>query len=707
MEESLVSASMINLTKSLAAINMMTCSKGVLRAKQAFLDKLTNPRALESALSQEDLSREGGKAWDKIKGSFDSDHIKLCIADIDFSDLEMDAVDGEMELCSGEMTQVGLPPPPLPTLLPGSISAPPPPPLPPLLTSVSAPPPPPPLPPGSISAPPPPPLLNSVPAPPPLPPSSVSAPPPLPPAFVSAPVPPPLPIKSVFVPPPPPLPQISVSIPPPPPLFQTSNSSLYLPIKSFHNKLNNASHSNAPNVAFAPQEKIKTVKFYWKPVNSVKQSSLWHNLPQVSIDKVEFSKLFELKAVQPTRKLSTISIEKPNELLVLEPNRSNDINIKIRKLPPLGSLKTTILRMDSSVMNREGVARLQGLLPSDKEIEKIKDALDNNPDIPLGSAEKFLFTIGSIPGLEARLNLWMFKMDFEIMERDVCKTLVSLKESMTILRENKTFLTIISVSLSFGNILNKTSKPAFEVESLSKLSKVKDTDTKRTLLYHIVNKVSEIQPDASDLYSEIEPLINVSNANFSELDSNLQSMEEECKKSLGYIKLAAKFDKDTEKLVRIFLSNAAERIMSMKRVHQLLMVKYSGFLEWLGLMKHQHGDYPPTKLATIITDFAIEYKATTTKVNMDKEIERKKSMRKISPPIQTSTNKFGTLPKQQPNKTHKNMFGSALKANPCQGKDGLEALLAVEAVNLRNKRKGTKTNSPVKLSTVNRDRRME
>merc|ERR1711971_1241260 len=100
-----------------------------------------------------------------------------------------------------------------------------------------------------------------------------------------------------------------------------------------------------------------------------------------------------------------------------------------------------------------------------------------------------------------------------------------------------------------------------------------------------------------------------------------------------------------EKLVTAFLSNAAERIMSMKRIQQLLMVKYGGFLDWLGLLKHQHGDYPPTRLANIVTDFAIEYKATRTKVFMDREIERKKTMKKnrskVSREMTSPNNPFG------------------------------------------------------------------
>jgi len=479
-------------------------------------------------------------------------------------------------------------------------------------------------------------------------------------------------------------------------------------VEQFHNKLATVSYTSAP---IAPVKKIKTVKFYWKAVNRINQATLWHSLPQVAIDKEEFIKLFEIKEVKSTRKMSLFT-EKPNELLVLDMNRSNAVNIAIRKLPPLGSLKTTILRMDSKVMNREGVEKLQSLIPTEEEVEKIKEAEDENPDIPLGSAEQFLSMMGSIPGLEARLNLWMFKMDFETTERDICEPLSSLKEGMEILSTNQTFLTIISVTLSLGNILNKTSKPAFELESLTKLSRVKDTDSRKTLLYHIVNKVSEIQPDASNLYSEIEPLINVSRVDFDDLETNLVSMEQQCKKSLGYIKLAAKFDKNTEKLVTIFLSNAAERIMSMKRVLQLVMVKYSGFLDWLGLLKHQHGDYPPTKLATIITDFAMEYKATTTKVNMDKEIERKKSMRKSKKDNAMSSSNpfFGMSPSSKFATTKpKQNEKSEISPKPRHGKDGLEALLAKEAVSLRKKRMHPrrsvgKADSAINFSIVDRDR---
>ena len=43
------------------------------------------------------------------------------------------------------------------------------------------------------------------------------------------------------------------------------------------------------------------------------------------------------------------------ELIVLDPKRSNVINIGMTKLPPPRTIKTAILKMDSSIINREGI----------------------------------------------------------------------------------------------------------------------------------------------------------------------------------------------------------------------------------------------------------------------------------------------------------------------------------------------------------------
>jgi len=57
------------------------------------------------------------------------------------------------------------------------------------------------------------------------------------------------------------------------------------------------------------------------------------------------------------------------------------------------------------------------MIPTEEEKQKIQEAQLANPDVPLGSAEQFLLTLSSISELSARLQLWAFKMDYEIVEK--------------------------------------------------------------------------------------------------------------------------------------------------------------------------------------------------------------------------------------------------------------------------------------------------
>lgn len=57
------------------------------------------------------------------------------------------------------------------------------------------------------------------------------------------------------------------------------------------------------------------------------------------------------------------------------------------------------------------------MIPTEEEKQKIQEAQLANPDIPLGSAEQFLLTLSSITELSPRLQLWAFKMDYELVEK--------------------------------------------------------------------------------------------------------------------------------------------------------------------------------------------------------------------------------------------------------------------------------------------------
>lgn len=56
------------------------------------------------------------------------------------------------------------------------------------------------------------------------------------------------------------------------------------------------------------------------------------------------------------------------------------------------------------------------MIPTEEEKSKILEAQMANPDIPLGTAEQFLLTLSSISELHSRLSLWLFKLDYEVIE---------------------------------------------------------------------------------------------------------------------------------------------------------------------------------------------------------------------------------------------------------------------------------------------------
>jgi len=63
--------------------------------------------------------------------------------------------------------------------------------------------------------------------------------------------------------------------------------------------------------------------------------------------------------------------------------------------------------------------RLQALVPTEEELCLIREAKAQSPNAPLAPAELCLLTLGEIPHLSSRLQLWAFALDYDTLER-VC-----------------------------------------------------------------------------------------------------------------------------------------------------------------------------------------------------------------------------------------------------------------------------------------------
>ncbi|CAH0547380.1 unnamed protein product [Brassicogethes aeneus] len=447
-------------------------------------------------------------------------------------------------------------------------------------------------------------------------------------------------------PPPPPLRNLGPA-PPPPPLGNKIPPPIPPPV--FGVSLQRPSKLSDTKIPIKKNK--KTVKLFWKevrddPVSAIKLKSgfIWDELNPVNVDTQKLEHLFESRAKDLISKKQQ-EMNKNKEIIVLDPKRSNAINIGMTKLPPPRSIKTAILKMDATIMNREGIEKLLTMLPTEEERTKIQEAQAANPDLPLGSAEQFLLTLASISELPARLKLWAFKLDFENSEREIAEPLMDLKQGFEVLKVNKTFRGILSTLLSIGNFLNGNEVKGFQIEYLAKVPEVKDTVHKHSLLHHLCHIVMDKFPDATDLYSEIGAITRASKVDFDELTLNIQRLESDCKASWDHLKLIAKHDGSTMMKVKMsdFLADCAERIILLSIIHRRIINRFHKFLLWLGVPLHQISDTKPNEFCRIISEFALEYR--TTRERVLQQLEKKANHRernKTRGKMITDTGKFRT-----------------------------------------------------------------
>ncbi|XP_072925965.1 FH1/FH2 domain-containing protein 3 isoform X3 [Hemitrygon akajei] len=463
--------------------------------------------------------------------------------------------------------------------------------------------------------------------------SSMVPPPPLPPAppgCLAPPPPPPLP-----PPPPPPPPSFglvpSPPAPPPPPPFSLSSP-------------------QGADSAFT--KKRKTVKLFWKelkqperPFRSCKfgRGTVWSSLDKVTVDTTKLEHLFESKAKElPSKKGGEA---KKQGLIVLDPKRSNAINIGLTVLPPVHIIKNAILNFDEYAINKEGIEKILTMVPTEEEKQKIQEAQLANPDVPLGSAEQFLLTLASINGIKARLQLWAFKLDYEAMEKEIAEPLFDLKLGMEQLAKNKTFKSLLATLLAIGNFLNNSSAKGFELSYLEKVSEVKDTIQRQSLLYHTCNLVVENFPDTTDVYSEIAAIARSAKVDFDQLAESLVQLERKCKASWDHLKVIAKHETKPvlKNKMTEFLKDSTERIIILKVVHRRIINRFHSFLLYLGHPSNTARELKITKFCKIISEFALEYRTTRERVLQQKQKraayrERNKTRGKMI----TETAKFST-----------------------------------------------------------------
>ncbi|XP_072314821.1 FH1/FH2 domain-containing protein 3 [Eucyclogobius newberryi] len=408
-------------------------------------------------------------------------------------------------------------------------------------------------------------------------------------------------------------------------------------------------------------EKGHTLRLHWRELQSLPvlprltrfgAQTIWAALEPVQVDAHRLEYLFESKGGGASFSLTSAQKKQPC-VSVLGMKRSNIVTIALSGLPPPRLLPPAIYSMDNSVLDREDLQRLQSILPTDEELGLIKEAQARAPRGPLAPAEQCLLTLGELPHLSTRLQLWAFALDYDTMEREIAEPLFHLKLAMEQLSSSRTFRWILATVLAIGNFLNGCKARGFELTYLGKLSQVRDTHSRRPLLHHVCALLIQIYPQSSDLYSDIAAVTRAGKCDYSLVQSNLCQLEALCKASWEQLRTLDKADEKRRKewkgekrrshgelssdgtmrrrLPR-FLKECEERLKVLRAVHRRVINRFHSFLLFLGYSRSMVRDTRAEDFCKTISDFSLEYRAMRQTILQQGERERGREERGTGSP---------------------------------------------------------------------------
>ncbi|KAJ9549307.1 hypothetical protein OSB04_021850 [Centaurea solstitialis] len=322
---------------------------------------------------------------------------------------------------------------------------------------------------------------------------------------LASPQPTPSPPAPAATPPPPPPPSIppAPKLPPPPP---PPRPGLQPPTKPGHIRKASSSGSKKDTTTVKEENKqgggetegtqTKLKPLFWDKVNAVhNRSMVWHHLKEGSfkVDEDMMVNLFGYVAAQNKKergKLEANLQAQPKLVQILDAKKAQNLAILLKALN-VASEEVSDAVKKGTQLPVELISTLLKMAPSQEEEKRL---LSYSGDInQLGPSERFLKNLVEIPyafkRLEALLFMSSFKEDYNMAK----EAFATLEVACNKLTSSRLFLRLLEAVLKTGNRMNdgtyRGGAQAFKLDTLLKLSDVKGTDGKTTLLSFVVREI--------------------------------------------------------------------------------------------------------------------------------------------------------------------------------------------------------------------------
>ncbi|KAJ8765567.1 hypothetical protein K2173_014689 [Erythroxylum novogranatense] len=209
---------------------------------------------------------------------------------------------------------------------------------------------------------------------------------------------------------------------------------------------------------------------------------------------------------EPTRRSVLPPVEHENR--VLDPKKSQNIAILLRALNVTrDEVSEALLDGNPESLGAELLETLVKMAPTKEEEIKLRDYKGDVSK--LGTAERFLKTVLDIPFAFKRVEVMLYRANFDTEVRYLRKSFQTLEEASEELKNSRLFLKLLEAVLRTGNRMNvgtnRGDAKAFKLDTLLKLVDIKGTDGKTTLLHFVVQEIIRSEGACTDSKNENFP----------------------------------------------------------------------------------------------------------------------------------------------------------------------------------------------------------
>lgn len=186
--------------------------------------------------------------------------------------------------------------------------------------------------------------------------------------------------------------------------------------------------------------------------------------------------------------------------------------------------------VDGHGLSADVLEKMIRISPTDEEAAKILQ-FDGNPT-SLADAELFLYQIlKAIPSAFIRIKAMLFRSCYDPEILQLKESLQTLELSCKELRNRGIFLKLLEAILKAGNRMNagtaRGNAQGFNLSALRKLSSIKSTDGKTTLLHFVVEQVTRSEGKRHAMYGRSNTIGSIADDQHSDSKATKEETDQE------------------------------------------------------------------------------------------------------------------------------------------------------------------------------------